>query len=128
MALARPCLDCGVLVRGRSRCPTHERQHDRARGTRQQRGYDAAHDALRAQLVATYHPADPCPRCRQPLGGEVARLDLMHNEDRSDWLGLGHASCNRATVSPKGPAARTPRPPNFSTHSAPPDDPGPATA
>lgn len=119
MALARACLGCGRLVRGASRCPPCQRDRDRARGSRQARGYDATHDRLRGQLVAALDPAAPCPRCTRPLGGEAALLDLMHNEDRSGWLGLGHSSCNR-DVSPMGERRRTPRKPNFASHSPPP--------
>jgi hypothetical protein len=100
MALARPCLGCGRLVRGHSRCLLCRVQLERQRGTRQQRGYDATHDALRAQLVAALDPWAPCPSCGDPLGPDPARLDLMHNDDRTGWLGLGHARGNRGAVPP----------------------------
>lgn len=125
--LLRACLDCPNLVRGKSRCHDCQRAHDRARGTRQERGYTADHDQLRAQLVATLDPWAPCPRCSHALGPDPALLDLMHNDDRTAWLGLGHRRCNR-DVSPQGPTARTPRPPKLATLSAPPDDDGPVAA
>jgi hypothetical protein len=124
--LLRPCLGCGQTVRGKSRCWDCERAHERQRGTRQQRGYTAEHDALRAQLVAALDPWAPCPRCQQPLGPDAARLDLMHNEDRTGWLGLGHRRCNR-DVSPQGGQPRTPAQPNARLHSPPLDD-GPVVA
>ena len=37
---------CPELVTS-GHCTTHRREHDRARGTRQQRGYDATYDARR---------------------------------------------------------------------------------
>lgn len=49
MAL-RPCLEsrCPVLVdSSRRRCPAHERQRDRFRGTNTERGYDGAWTKLR---------------------------------------------------------------------------------
>jgi hypothetical protein len=97
--LNRPCLEPGCpRLQPATRCAEHTRAKDRQRGTRQQRGYDAQHDQLRAHLVAAYHPADPCPRCRQPLGPDPSALDLMHNDQRTGWLGLGHQHCNRATA------------------------------
>jgi hypothetical protein len=113
--LPRPCLDCGQLVRGKPRCWDCQRAHDRQRGTRQERGYDAQHDALRRHLVAALDPWAPCPRCGHPLGPDPALLDLMHNDQRTAWLGLGHRACNR-DVSPQGARPRTPRPPKFPTH------------
>jgi 5-methylcytosine-specific restriction endonuclease McrA len=38
----RACPRCGALVAGGGRCPRCARQADHARGTAQQRGYDAA--------------------------------------------------------------------------------------
>lgn len=88
-----------------TRCPKHTQAKDRARGTRQQRGYDAAHDAERkrwAPLVAT--GMVKCWRCRLPIGpGEP--WDLGHDDqDRSKYRGPEHAektddhpACNRAT-------------------------------
>jgi len=115
--LLRPCLDCGRLVRGKPRCYDCERDHDRQRGSRRQRGYDAQHDALRRVLVAALDPWAPCPRCHEPLGPDPARLDLMHNDDRTGWLGLGHRRCNR-DVSPISAGQRTPLTPNFPTQNA----------
>jgi hypothetical protein len=108
-----------MLVRGKPRCWDCQRAKDRARGTRQQRGYTATHDQLRAHLVADLDPWAPCPRCGHPVGPDAAILDLMHNDDRTAWLGLGHRRCNRDTASPPRRTTRTPRPPKFPTHSAP---------
>jgi hypothetical protein len=116
MSLPRACLDCGTLVRGKSRCWDCQRAHDRARGTRQQRGYTAQHDQLRAHLVAALDPWAPCPRCGHALGPDAALLDLMHNDDRTAWLGLGHRRCNRDTASPVSAGQRTPHPSKFPTH------------
>jgi len=124
--LLRACLDCRTLVRGKSRCVDCQRAHDRQRGSRQQRGYDAAHDALRAQLVAALDPWQPCPRCGHALGPDAALLDLMHNDDRTGWLGLGHRRCNR-DVSPISAGQRTPAQTNGRLH-APLGDDGPVVA
>ncbi len=98
---SRPCLEtgCGQLVparRGVSRCPAHQRP----RPSTAQRGYGPEHRRLRAQLVATYQPSDPCWRCDEPLGPDPSVLDLGHTDDRHGWTGLEHAACNRGRIEP----------------------------
>lgn len=56
--LGTPDHRCTRLVTGRPRCPDCTRTLEARRGTRQQRGYDADHDAARRALAATL-PA-PC--------------------------------------------------------------------
>lgn len=93
-----PCAEPGcptAVPHGTSRCPDHQRARDKARGSRQQRGYGAAHDRLRATL-ATHLAAGhtiPCARCGAPIGhGDDWHLD--HTDDRADWLGPSCALCN----------------------------------
>jgi hypothetical protein len=82
-------------------CPTHTRQAERARGTRQQRGYNWQHDTLRAQwkprveagLVDCQNPACLMPTRRILLGQD---WDLGHTPDRTKWTGPEHAKCNRS--------------------------------
>jgi hypothetical protein len=97
--MRKPCAEqgCGTTTTS-TRCGPHTRQRDRQRGTRQQRGYDGAHNRLRAALVATYHPADPCARCRRPLGPDPTVLDLGHTDDRTGYRGLEHRRCNRGAA------------------------------
>ena len=66
-----------------TRCPEHEREKDKARGTRQARGYDAAHDRLRAdyQRRMDHGETFKCWRC----GGPV---------DPNSWT-LGHCDDDR---------------------------------
>ena len=90
----KPCLDCGTPSRG-SRCPTHQRHRDQQRGTTTARGYGTEHQALRAQALAAYHPADPCRRCTLPLGPDPDALDLGHPTDGFTGYALEHADCNR---------------------------------
>lgn len=86
-----------------TRCTDHTRQRDRARGTRQQRGYDAAHDRLRATWQ---HKLDTgatvwCWRClthgtRTPI--DPSNWHLGHDdEDRSKYRGPECVPCNTAT-------------------------------
>jgi hypothetical protein len=48
----RPCLECGTPTTTGPRCPTHTRQRDAARGTRQTRGYGPEHQRARTELIA----------------------------------------------------------------------------
>lgn len=60
------CLEpgCPVLT-SKSRCPAHTRSHDKARGTRQQRGYDADYEQ---QLRSPeYLSATHCGNCGEPF-------------------------------------------------------------
>ena len=87
--LPRPCLDCGVPVLGASRCPTCAPHQTTA-----ERGYNAAHQAKRAALLATAY-GQPCARCGLPmLPGQP--LDLDHTDDRAGYRGMSHQACNRA--------------------------------
>ena len=76
-------------------CPAHRRQADRARGTRQARGYDRDHDRLRADWapkVAT--GAVTCWRCGDPITrGEPWHLGHDDN-DRTTYRGPEHELCN----------------------------------
>lgn len=80
-----------------ARCDTHRREVERRRGSRQQRGYDAAHDRTRAEwepIVAT--GTVRCWRCRQLIAAGTA-WDLGHDDiDRSKHKGPEHARCNRS--------------------------------
>lgn len=88
---------CPTLTTG-SRCTVHAREQDRARGTRQQRGYDATHERLRAQWapkVATGQVRCAKPECRRFIHpGEP--WDLGHLPDRTGYRGPEHAHCNRS--------------------------------
>ena len=102
----RVCLDCPTLTPTGNRCPTCERQRDRARGTSTQRGYGAAHQKQRAALAAAQAAGETltCWRCGKPITGP---FDLGHDDhDRTQYRGPEHPACNRATagrrISPGG--------------------------
>lgn len=60
MALPRPCVDCGVIVRA-TRCIKCARLKERKRIRREQRGYDSAWRELSKRMRA----AQPwCSKCR----------------------------------------------------------------
>ena len=100
----RPCAEpgCPILV-DTTRCPEHTRARDTARGTRQWRGYDATHEALRETYARrirageTVHCTNPhCLLPGQPITlthGADDALHLEHNTDRTH-RGPGHALCN----------------------------------
>lgn len=89
---------CGTLTR-KSKCLKHEREADRARGTRHQRGYGKEHDALRRQWAPIVESGRVvCWRCRE-LITPGAQWDLGHLDDRTGYGGPEHANrCNRAAA------------------------------
>lgn len=103
MARAKhPCAQAGCPVavpHGTSRCPDHTRERDRARGSRQQRGYGRDYDRTRrrwAPLVGT--GTVPCTRCHAPIPPGTP-WDLGHHDhDRTIITGPEHQACNRATA------------------------------
>lgn len=80
-----------------TRCPTHTRQRDRDRGTRQQRGYDAAHDQQRAAWQARIDSGErvTCwrPDCPTVLTGRAWHLG-HDDHDRSITRGPECIPCN----------------------------------
>lgn len=89
------CLEpgCPTLTKA-SRCPIHARAKDRARGTRQARGYDKHHDRLRAEYQRRMDAGEQfiCWRC--------AEQGKPHHVDPADWH-LGHDDLNRSVY--RGP-------------------------
>ena len=106
MPPGRRCLDCPRIGRWtRGRCPDHDRARDRARGTRQERGYDAPHDRLRAHYQRRMDAGETftCARCGQPV--DPTDWDLGHTDARTAWTGPEHRSeCNRSAAGRKGAA------------------------
>jgi hypothetical protein len=100
----RACRRCGQTfdrqVKGQMLCwnPCRPRlSGSNPRASTSERGYGAAHAKARREALAGFKPGDPCARCRGPmLDGQA--LDLDHNDDRTGYLGLSHASCNRSST------------------------------
>jgi 5-methylcytosine-specific restriction endonuclease McrA len=100
--LARPCLvpGCGRLTT-RTRCLEHRRAWERARGTRQERGYGADYQRARRELVAC---AELCAWCGRPAS-PADPMTADHLVPLSEGGGIegnlvpAHRSCNsrRAT-------------------------------
>lgn len=90
--------DCPELTHA-TRCHMHRREREQLRGTRQARGYGAAHVATRdawVPIVAAGHV--PCARCGE-LITPGSSWDLGHHDtDRATYTGPEHAACNRATA------------------------------
>ena len=99
----RPCLEDGCptpVPRGTSRCPTHARARDKARGTTRERGYGADHQRLRRALVPIHQAGRlACWRCGLPIAA-TEPFDLGHHDtDRSITMGPEHANtCNRSAA------------------------------
>ena len=96
----RVCLTPGCPRLGqwqRGRCPDHDRAHDRARGTRQARGYDAHHDRLRAHYQGRMDRGEMfvCwrPECGRPIDPNLWHLG-HDDHDRSTIRGVECITCN----------------------------------
>lgn len=76
---------CGELVAS-GKCETHTRSHERSRGTRQERGYDAEYDARRT--------ADT----RALRRGEVLRCWRCKGVVLPDDYSLGHCDDDRSVI------------------------------
>ena len=95
----RVCIEdgCPRLTKS-TRCPEHERAKDKARGTRRERGYGAAHDRLRADWQRRMDNGliVECWRCSEPI--DPTSWHLGHcDADRSNYHGPEHVACNTAT-------------------------------
>jgi hypothetical protein len=102
----RPCLGlhdqpCHELTaRPDRRCKAHASEHnrrrDQARGTRQARGYDTAHQLERDRWTPQVNTGTiTCARCGQPIR-PGQRWQLGHTDDRTAWTGPEHGACNEA--------------------------------
>lgn len=95
----RVCLEpgCPELTKS-ARCVAHTRAKDRARGTRQERGYGADHDHLRADYQRRMNRGErfACWRCGEDIDPE--HWHLGHDDhDRSIYRGPECPPCNLAT-------------------------------
>src|SRR4051812_23652585 len=62
-------------------------------GTTTQRGYDYKHKRGRKAALAAMRDGDPCTRCGHAMHkGDDLHYD--HDDDRTTYRGLAHASCN----------------------------------
>jgi hypothetical protein len=87
---------------GVGRCPEHEAQRDRARGTKTERGYGAAFQSTRrmwTQRIA--NGGVNCGRCGQPITS-ADLWDLGHDDD-DRWIIRGPECqfCNRSAAGKK---------------------------
>jgi len=86
-----------------SYCTTHQRENDKARGTREQRGYDHAHRQLRKAFIPEHQAGTLiCWRCREIIPPNEP-FDLGHDDDdRAVYRGPEHRNrCNRAAAGRK---------------------------
>lgn len=81
-----------------SYCTAHQRARDRARGSREQRGYGHAHRELRKAFIPEHQAGTLiCWRCRELiLPNEPFHLG-HDDQDRTIYRGAEHVRCNTAT-------------------------------
>lgn len=100
---------CPVLIDQGSRCVAHTRERDRARGTRQERGYDADYDRAHRDLQRRMDAGERfecwrCPELGRPahlVDPRPGRWHLGHdNADRSILRGPQCPDTNLATSGP----------------------------
>lgn len=98
----RVCSEPGCPeIQDATRCATHTRAKDRARGTRQQRGYDRDHDNLRASWQRKLNAGLIVYCWRPDCGTRITPNDwtLGHCDiDRTKYHGPECASCQYATA------------------------------
>lgn len=91
----RVCAKPGCpAIAATSYCTTHQAEAERARGSREQRGYDHKHRELRKQWAPTVATGNvACAKCKQPITTSQ-QWHLGHTDDRAAWTGPEHAACN----------------------------------
>ena len=86
---------CPTIIPGdayRGLCDQHRKQRDQQRGTRAQRGYDAAYDRARRDYKRRIDAGETilCWRCSKPVSAD---FHLGHDDDRN-IIGPEHPDCN----------------------------------
>lgn len=56
--------------------------------------HTSAHRRARAEFERWVTSATPCVYCHEPLGDDVVRFHLAHNDDGHGYLGPSHPHCN----------------------------------
>lgn len=103
MLSLRVCAEPGCPhLQAESRCLTHRRAREQARGTKQQRGYDSTYDSVGRDYQRRMDAGErfDCWRCGIPLGTKRG-IDwtLGHDDhDRSVIRGPECPSCQYATA------------------------------
>jgi hypothetical protein len=97
----RVCAEPGCpTLTDRTRCTEHTRARDKARGTRQERGYDAAYDQRRREDMHRYALGEVlyCWRCGKPVFPHDYSLGHC-DDDRTVIHGAEHLrACNLANT------------------------------
>lgn len=78
-------------------CTEHAKQSEAARGSRQARGYDAAHDKERSRISRTGIENYRCARCGEQFD-KGDPFQLGHTDDRRTWSGPEHIRCNTSAA------------------------------
>lgn len=79
-------------------CQEHASAHEKARGTRQQRGYDRTYDAERRRWKPKVEAGlVNCWRCGQRIHPGTT-WHLGHDDDRTKIMGPEHKFCNESAA------------------------------
>ena len=104
-----PANGCPTIITTRARyCPIHAREYEARRGTRQHRGYNSAHDALRAQWQNRINGGEVvlcADGCGTPITG--TNWDLGHTPDRTGHIGPQTREHNRSEGGRRGRTNQT---------------------
>lgn len=97
----RVCLESGCPTIGDTpRCAAHRSERERERGSRQERGYGAAHEAIRRTLLARHVEGTLCRACGRPMllrqGLDAAHTVPLRVDPSAVADHLEHRSCNQA--------------------------------
>ncbi|TFI01667.1 hypothetical protein E4A49_01100 [Micrococcus lylae] len=76
------------------------------RATTTSRGYGASHQRMREKYKPLVESGQAlCARCQEPIA-PGALWELDHSDDRSEYIGPSHRTCNRRAGQAKATAAR----------------------
>ena len=96
-----------IITNGARYCPTHAREYEQRRGTRQQRGYGHEHQMLRAEWQRRIDSGEVIT-CADGCGTRITGRDwqLGHDHLRGGYLGPQTIAHNTSDGGRRGAAAR----------------------
>lgn len=95
--MKRPCIDCGQITQGKTRCSICQGRREQRRGSPIHRGYGTAHQKARAELKRDLPVlcGYGCGRLLYPDGKWVA-AHVVDGDARAGWIAACGACNERA--------------------------------